>query len=981
MAEVLIRVLGPVEVQAPGHPPMSPAPAVRALLARLAVTPGRVVSADALTDALWGEQLPADAANALQIRVSKLRRALGRAGLDGEVVATRAPGYLLAVPAGTVDAHRFDQAVTAARAAAAAGDPAGAVAGYDEALRLWRGPALADAGETEWTHSERTRLEEARLAAVEDRLELLVDTGRHTEVVGELDRLIADHPLRERLHRLLMLALYRAGRQADALAVHQRLRQRLADELGIDPSPDLRALTEAILRQQVPPGEPPVRTAPPAATVAPPVPAGAVPPRLTSFIGRDADLRTTLDQLRAGRVVTLTGPGGVGKTTLSLEAARQAGPEIADTVHIIRLAALEPAADVAGAFVTQLGIEGPGAGPQAVEAVAEHLRHRRALLVVDNCEHVIEAAATVVDRLVHATAGVRVLATSREALAVAGETQIAVGPLAVPDEAAGPAEIAAAPAVRLFLDRARSVRPGFALEDDDTARAVASICRQLDGMPLAVELAAARAKALPPAEIAARLRDRFALLTAGPRSSEARHRTLRATIDWSHDLLPEPERRLLRRLAVFRGGWTLAAAERVCGFGGTDPADVADLLFRLVDRSLVTADPSTGRFRLLVTIREYAWAKLHEAGEVGDSRHRHLAHYTALAEQYGALVRFLGPAGERIAEDQDNLRAALEFCIERTDDSPDAGLRLATALVMFWNYGRRFEGVRAITALLARPGGADPLRARALQGLALLYVYYPTAESRAAARESLALFEALGDGYQAGISRLIVAFEGQYGGDPALHRRLVRQSRDAVGDADHGWWRAMTYHVEGLIDLRSSDFDASAANFRRSLEQFRDAGDRMMNSAVQAHLGIALRQSGRHAEALVQLDEAARRCRDTGSLHGLTFALVHLAHTALDMGRTDGVPAQLAEADEVARRVRNPRNPAWAAWGRARLALARGDAAAAADDCRRAADLLADREFPWARAQLWATYADAAQAAGRADEADRARAASASALS
>jgi predicted ATPase/DNA-binding SARP family transcriptional activator len=979
MAGVLIRVLGPVEVQAPGRPPMSPAPAVRALLARLAVTPGRVVSADALTDALWGEQLPADAANALQIRVSKLRRALARAGLDGDVIATRAPGYLLAAPAAAVDAYRFDEVVTAARSAAAAGDPVGALARYDEALALWRGPALADAGETEWTRSERTRLEEARLAAVEDRLELLVDTGRHTEVVGELDRLIADHPLRERLHRLLMLALYRAGRQADALSVHQRLRERLADELGIDPSPDLQALTEAILRQQVPPGEPAGRITP-APGAAPSLSAGAVPPRLTSFLGRDADLRATLDQLRAGRVVTLTGPGGVGKTTLAVEAARRAGQGIADTVHIIRLAALDPAADVAGAFAAQLGIEGPGAGPQAVEAVAQHLRHRRALLVVDNCEHVIDAAATVVDRLVHATADVRVLATSREALAVAGETQIAVGPLAVPDESAGPAGIAAAPAVRLFLDRARSVRPGFALEDDDTARAVASICRQLDGMPLAVELAAARAKALPPAEIAARLRDRFALLTAGPRSSEARHRTLRATIDWSHDLLPEPERRLLRRLAVFRGGWTLAAAEQVCGFGGTDPAAVADLLFRLVDRSLVTADPGTGRFRLLVTIREYAWTKLRDAGEVDDCRRRHLAHFTALAEQYGPSVCFVGPASQRIAEDEDNLRAALEFCVERTDDSPDAGLRLAAALVMFWNYGRRFEGVRAITALLARPGATDPLRARALQGLALLYVYYPTAESRAAARESLALFEALGDRCQAGISRLVVAFEGQYGGDPEEHRRLVRQSRDAVGDGDRGWWRAMTYHVEGLIDLRSSDFEASAANFRRSLEQFRDAGDRIMNSAVQAHLGIALRQSGRHAEALVQLDEAARRCRDTGSLHGLTFALVHLAHTGLDVGRTDGVPAQLAEADEVARRVRNPRNPAWAAWGRARLALARGDAAAAADDCRRAIDLLADREFPWARAQLWATYADAAQAAGRADEADRARAASTSAL-
>jgi predicted ATPase/DNA-binding SARP family transcriptional activator len=974
MSQVLIRVLGPVEVQAPGHPPMSPAPAVRAVLARLAITPGRVVSADVLTDALWGEHLPADAANALQIRVSKLRRALAKAGLDGEVIATRAPGYLLALPAAAVDAHRFDTAVAAARAAAASGDPASAVARYDEALQLWRGPALADVGETEWTRSERTRLAEARFAAVEERLELLVDTGRHTEVVGELEVLIADHPLRERLHRLLMLALYRAGRQADALAVHQRLRHRLAEELGIDPSPDLQALTEAILRQQVPAGEPAAPAPAPAPERPATSPAIAVPPRRTSFIGRDADLRTALDQLRATRLVTLTGPGGVGKTTLALETARQAGATIADTVHVIRLAALDPDADVAEAFAGQLGVQTPGAGLQAAAAVAEHLRHRRALLIVDNCEHVVDAAATVVDQLLHATADVRVLATSREALAVAGETQIAVGPLAVPEESAGPDDIAAAPAVRLFLDRARSVRPGLDL-DGDAAQAVASICRQLDGMPLAIELAAARTKALPPAEIAARLRDRFALLTAGPRSSEARHRTLRATIDWSHDLLSEAERRLLRRLAVFRGGWTLEAAEQVCGFDGAEPADVADLLFRLVDRSLVTADPSTGRFRLLVTIRAYAWAKLRDAGEVANCRQRHLAHYTALAEQFGALVRFTGPAWDRIAEEQDNLRAALDFCIEQTDDSPEPGLRLAAALVMFWNYGPRYEGVRAITALLARPGASDAARARVLQGLALLYVYYPTAESRAAARESLALFETLGDRHNAALSRLIVAFEGQYGGDPGECRALIRRSRDDLGDADRGWWRAMTYHVEALIDLRSSDFEASARHFRRSLELFHDAGDRMMSSAVEAHLGIALRQIGRHADALVVLDRAVRDCRERASLHGLAFALVHLAHTQLDMGRTTGVPAQLAEADEVARRVRNPRNPAWAAWGRARLALAGGYAAAAADECRRALDLLEDREFPWARARLWADYADAAQAAGRPDEAARARAA------
>ncbi|MFF5228354.1 BTAD domain-containing putative transcriptional regulator [Dactylosporangium sp. NPDC000521] len=951
MSEPLIRVLGPVEVQAPGRSPVSPAPSVRALLARLAGSPGRVVSGDALTDALWGEELPADAANALQTRVSKLRRALVAAGLDAWVLTTRAPGYQLTLPPEAVDAHRFDRAVAQARTT---DDRDAALAAYDEALGLWRGPALADVGETDWIRAERLRLEELRFAALEDRLELLVDTGRHATVVGELESMVAEHPLRERPHRLLMLALYRAGRQADALAVEQRLRHRLAEELGIDPSPDLRALTEAILRQQIPSATP----AAPAFVAAPaPVASGAVPARLSSFLGRDADLRTTLQELRAARLVTLTGPGGVGKTTLSLETARRIEPAIADTVHIIRLAALAPDADVAEAFAAQLGVQSPGPGTLAAEAVAGHLQHRRALLVVDNCEHVVDAAATVVDHLLQATTDIRVLATSREALAVTGETQIAVGPLAVPDETAAPDDIAASPAVRLFLDRARSVRPGLEL-DAGAARAVASICRRLDGMPLAIELAAARAKALPPAEIADRLRDRFALLTAGPRSSEARHRTLRATIDWSHDLLPEGERRLLRRLAVFRGGWTLEAAEQVCGFGRSEPADVADLLFRLVDQSLVTADPGTGRFRLLVTIREYAWMKLREAGEEDDCRRRHLAHYIALAEEHGPLVRYTGPAWDLLVGEQDNLRAALEFCVERTAEPPEPGLRLAAALVPFWNYGPRYEGVRAITALLDR-GGSDAARARVLQGLALLYVYYPTPASRAAARESLALFEALGLDDEAAVSRLIVAFEGQYGGDPEEYRALIRRSRKDLGDQDRGWWHAMTYYVEALINLRCSEFEESVRDWERSLDLLRAADDRMMTSAARAHLGVALRQTGRLEEALAQLRSAAEECRARGSLHGLAFALVHLAHTRLDLGEPERVPAELAEADEIARRVRNPRNPAWAAWGRARLALTRGDAAAAADDLRRALELLEDREFPWAREQLRAAYAEA----------------------
>ena len=994
VAAVMFGVLGPVEVRAPGRPPARLPPSVRALLARLALTPGRVVPVDTLIDTLWGEDLPVDATNALQIRVSKLRRALVAAGVGGDVLVTRAPGYQLALPGGSVDAYRFDRLVSQARNATAAGEIASALKSFDEALRLWRGPALADVGESAWARAESARLEELRLGAVEDRLELLLDAGRHNEAVADLERLVTDHPLRERLHRLLMLALYRSGRQAEALAAYQALRRHLADELGIDPSPELQTLSEAILRQQVPPSrfDRPAGEASPgmAASPAPRSPDAAVPTeratgsrrgdrlpqRLSSVIGRHHDVVMALQWLREARVVTLTGPGGVGKTTLALEIARRVDETIADQLCLIRLAALDAGADVAGAFAAQLGLMTSGSGAASTEAVVEHLARGRTLLVVDNCEHLIDDVAVLVERLVESCPELRVLATSREALAVPGEIQVAVGPLAVPEETADAAAISQTPAVRLFLDRARAVCPSFVL-DAETAPVVASICRQLDGIPLAIELAAARVKALSPADIAARLRDRFSLLTLSPRTSEARHRTLRATLDWSYRLLTDAERRLLRRLAVFRSGWTLTAAAEVCAFAGIEPGEVLDLLFRLVDRSLVVPDPATGRFRLLGTVREYAWGRLEEAGEVATCYDRYLDHYTRLAEEHGPDARFGGLAWARLTEEHDNLRAAVDYSLARAQDDVETGLRLANALVWFWSYGLRYEGTRALTDLLETGRGSTAARARALQGIGLLNVYYPTAYSRDAARESLALFEEIGDRRNAAISRLVVAWEGQYDGDADHYRAMIARSRDELGDSDDGWWRGMTHYLDALLSLRCGEFDASARQWRDSLDRIRPTGDRIIGNAILAHLGIALREAGRRMAALTVLRETVDDARGLGSLHGLAFALAHLAHTRLDLDESDDVTALLAEADEIARRAQNPRCQAWAAWGRARIALAHGRATIAADECRQALALLEEREFPWARARLWRLMADCADAAGLHHQAERARTAAA----
>ena len=444
-------------------------------------------------------------------------------------------------------------------------------------------------------------------------------------------------------------------------------------------------------------------------------------------------------------------------------------------------------------------------------------------------------------------------------------------------------------------------------------------------------------------------------------------------MDWSYELLTDAERRLLRRLAVFRGGWTVTAAEQVCGFAGLEPGAVMELLFRLVDRSLVVPDPATGRFRLLVTVREYADQRLTDAGEAESCRNRHLEYYSSLAQQYGPLVRFGGAGWERISEEYDNLRAAVDRALERAPTGLDAGFRLASGLTWFWVYGLRYDGVRAFTGLLDAGGGSTAGRACALRAIALLHIYYPTPRSRAAARESLALFEQLGDDRNVAISKLVIAWEAQYDGDADAALAMVADSREQLGDADNGWWRAMTYYVEACLRLRLGAFDTSARLWRRSLDLMRPTGDPILPGGILAHLGVALREAGRTAEALAVLGEVVDDARAVGSLHSHAFALVQLAHARLDLGDGDAVTPLLREADEVAGRGRNPRCQAWAAWGRARIARARGDVAVAAQECRTALALLQDREFPWARARLWALAADCAEAAGEPGEARDAR--------
>ncbi|MFD0743624.1 BTAD domain-containing putative transcriptional regulator [Phytohabitans flavus] len=595
-------VLGPLAVWTDSGAPVAiPGRKVRALLADLLVHEGRAVSVDRLVADLWGESAPADPGAAVHVRVSQLRRALAGAEAGGrDLVVSQPPGYALRSGPDGVDAARFASLAAEARSA---GDPRTRAGLLAEALELWRGPALADFADEEFAAVAVARWEEQRLAAVEAYAEARLALGEHGDLAADLAEAVAEHPYRERLRAAHMRALYRAGRVTEALDSYQDLRRRLADELGLDPGPELAAVHRSILA-----GDPAEEA--PAAPARPVRPTTNVPAPLTELIGREHAVRRVRELLTAGRLVTLTGAGGVGKTSVALAVARAAASGFPDGTWLVDLTTWDGRGDAAEPVLSVLSVpDPPGAPAPAAERLAAALGERRALLLLDNCEHVIEPVADLVAALLAAAPGLRVLATSREPLRLRGEARWELPPLEVRDTD-DPPRLVESSAVRLFLSRAGLDPATESLAD------VAEICRRLDGIPLALELAATRVPALGVAELASRLRvprERFGLLGTAPRDAPARQRTLAAVIDWSWRLLSEPERTVLRRLSVHSGGCTLAAAEVVCAGDGVAAGEVLDLVARLADRSLVVrADPS--RFRLLESVAAYCLDRLREAG-------------------------------------------------------------------------------------------------------------------------------------------------------------------------------------------------------------------------------------------------------------------------------------------------------------------------------------------------------------------------------
>src|SRR4051794_6807165 len=909
-----IRLLGPVEVVVDEQVRSLPGAGERELLALLALAAGRVVAAPALVDGLWGEALPVNPGNALQVRMSKLRRALAATGAPGELVVTRPPGYLLDLDRGGVDALRFADRVAPPRAAAAA-DPVAAAGLYREALAAWRGPALAEFAGSAWAGPEAARLAELQLAAREELVDLELAAGRHAEVLGELEQLTAAHPLRERLHGRLMLALYRTGRQADALAAYQRARTMLDAELGLAPGAELRGLQEAILQQR-PDLAAPDQGASAQAPMAPAPTPARLPARLTSFLGRESDLQRVGELLHTARLVTVTGPGGVGKTSLAIEAARAAAEHFGDGVAFVRLAGVTDPGQVPSAVLAALEIRDV-ATATAEDQLLGSLRDRSALLVLDNCEHLADACALLAERLLESCPDVRLLATSREPLAARGEVQYAINPLPLPPEAADAAALTGSAAAEPFLDRARAARPDFALRDRTDAAAVADICRSLDGMPLALELAAARVAALPVTELAARMGDRFTLLTTGPRTAETRQRTLRATVDWSYQLLTDAERVLLRRLSVFRGSWTLEAMQAVAAWEPLDPPGTVDLLGRLVDRSLVVPDRARGdrdpgpRYHLLETIRQYAAERLAEAGETDAVARAHAGHLTALAERAEVELRGDGQARwlPRLAAERDDIDAALAWCTAHATEEPDAGLRLVAPLGWYWYFATHPDGGPRVTAMLAAaPGGSSEARARALQALALAArpgacIVHPNPACAAAAGESRGLFIELGDRFRAALSDTLAAVEAIGGpGTDAAFAVLAEADREFIQDGD-AWCSALADFVRLELHAGTGDLDAATAIGHRALLAFRALGDQWGESAIQFHLGMALHRAGRLEQALEMYDGALTSVRDVGPANTVQYALAGAGHVALLLGDADRAEQLFAESHAVARQL------------------------------------------------------------------------------
>ena len=854
------------------------------LLAFLALRPGQALDRDWLAGLFWPDTPQKAALGNLRRSLTDLRRVLGE---DASCLMAPTSRTVSFDPAGTsVDVLEFDSA-------AARGD---AVA-LQQVVALYRGPLLEGCFE-EWALREREAREQTYLDALDTLAEMAMARGEPQEAVRCLRRALPMDPLREPMQRALIAALAASGDYGAATQTYRDFRILLHRELNAEPTPE----TTALYRQLQIEARCHARAAPPGPTRSPSAsPVGRIPRPLSSLIGRERETAEVRSCISTARLVTLTGTGGVGKTRLAIRVAEEVVEDHIDGVWFIDLAPLADSTLISQALATVLGIrEEPG--HPLIHTLIENLKRKSLLLVVDNCEHLVEACARLVDALLAGCSHVRILATSREALGVTGEIVWRVPSLSVPHrDRMGFTEkdtlsvLMEHEAIRLFVERAALAQPNFRVTNENL-RAAARVCAGLDGIPLAIELAAARAKALSVQEIAARLEDRFRLLAGGSRTALPRQQTLRATLDWSYDLLTEAEKRVFRRLSVFAGGWTLEAAEALCMDDRIDRFEALDLLTHLLDKSLVVYEEldGQGRYRLLETVRQYGSDMLKASGEIDAVRTRHLDFFLEMAEE--TEPQLMGPGQidslARLEVEHDNLRAALDYCQEA--GHVETALRMAGALWRFWRTrDYHTEGCRRLTDALTPEQAAGPteLRAKALNSLAVLSAHQGDyAAAQVLYSESLSIRRTLGD--ERGIA---VALENL-----------------------------------GIVANDMGDFSASRSLHAEAVSIHRRRGDKGMLAGTLSNAGYTAFAQSDYASARSFDEESLLLHRDRGNEWGAATALDNLGDVERAEGDLDAARARHAEALAIAHGLGDERLVAQILEGLARTAAAQGQAARAA---------------------------------------------------
>ena len=920
VSSLSIRLLGDFEVSIAGRP----LPRLRSrkgewLLALLALNAGHPLGRDRLAGMLWPDSDESQALASLRQSLADLRKALGEEGQ--RIISHGVRALSLDTTGADVDIAAFDAAILQNDHAS-----------LERAVTLYRG-ALLEGCHEEWVLGERASREQSYLRALETLAEGAMGRGDFSAASSLWQRVVAADAFRESATRGWMLALARQGNPAAAVQVYRDLRLLLARELRTEPDAQTQALhlrlrLEARQPESAEAGRP--REAPASSR-----PERHLPQPLTELVGRAQELAAISGLLLRSRLVTLTGPGGVGKTRLAIRVAEEWAEDHQEEVWFIDLAPLTDAALVVPTVAAVLGVrEEPSKALS--DTLAAALKSRSLLLILDNCEHLLETCAALAACLLSRGSTLRLLTTSRQALGLTGETVWAVPSLSVP----GPQEsltleaVLASEAVQLFVARASSVLAGFALIQAN-APDIVQICRRLDGIPLAVELAAARVRLLSPAQIAARLDDRFHLLTQGSRAVLARQQTLRAAVDWSYHLLNAPERLLLARLSVFAGGWTLEAAEAICTENGLNADAVLDVLTGLVDQSLVAVEEieTERRYRLLETMRDYGRERLEECGDTERVKRRHREWYRQMAEQAEQGCRGLAQVLwlNRIAWEQDNLRAALhDYHVQgkaRLESGSDPGLRLANALRLFWETrGSCREGRQWLQSLLASEVGTTAERASAFKNMGYLAMVEGDMETAGHMyTQSLTLFRQ--DNNRRGIGDVLnnMGIAAWWQADYAEARSLYEQSLAIDRELDDPYSQAGVLANLGLVAQCQADYGQARLFLEESLALRRTAGDQRGIASTLLNLGVVSVDDEDLATGTEYCEQSLTIFRSLGQKDGIAVSSTYLGIVAFQIGFLEKSRALHREALQLYQEIGDQRRIADSQGYLADISLAQGD--------------------------------------------------------